>query len=54
MNFGFWELSIVAAVAFLFFGHRLPGMMRSLGQSIRSFKDGLRSGEEEVEPVKLA
>ena len=54
MNFGIWELSIVAAVAFLFFGHRLPGMMRSLGQGINSFKAGLRDGEAVAEPVKLS
>jgi sec-independent protein translocase protein TatA len=53
MNFGIWELLIVAAVAFLFFGNRLPGVMRSLGQSINSFKDGLRSGEMETQTVKL-
>ena len=53
MNFGIWELSIVAAIAFLFFGTRLPGMMRSLGQGINSFKEGLRSGELDSDSKQL-
>jgi TatA/E family protein of Tat protein translocase len=50
---GVWELMIVAAVAFLFFGHRLPGVFKSLGQSVKSFKDGLQAGEAEPEVVKV-
>lgn len=49
MNFGPWELMIVGGIAFLFFGNRLPSMMRSLGQSMNSFKEGLRQGEIEPE-----
>jgi TatA/E family protein of Tat protein translocase len=40
-GFGHWELLIVALVAFLLFGHRLPIVMNSLGGSIRSFRDGM-------------
>jgi TatA/E family protein of Tat protein translocase len=54
MNFGIWELSIVAAVAFLFFGHRLPGVMKDLAKGIRGFKEGLRDGENETETVKIS
>jgi len=50
---GVWQLMIVAAVAFLFFGHRLPAMMRSLGQSVNSLKEGLREGAAEAEVVKV-
>ena len=46
MNFGPWELMIVGGIAFMFFGNRLPSMMRSLGQSVSSFKEGLAHGEE--------
>jgi len=53
MNFGPWELMIVAGVAFLFFGNRLPSMMRSLGQSVNSFKEGLSQGEMEPETVSV-
>jgi sec-independent protein translocase protein TatA len=54
MNFGPWELLIVAAVAFLFFGNRLPAMMRSLGQSVTSFKEGLSNGELDPDSAKLS
>lgn len=42
------DLVVVAAVALLLFGNRLPAMMRSLGQGIREFKDGIngKSGED--------
>lgn len=39
---GMTQLLIVAFVALLFFGNRLPGAMRSVGTSIRSFKEGLK------------
>ena len=41
---GFPELLIFALVLLLLFGHRLPGVMRSLGRGIIEFKKGL-SGE---------
>lgn len=51
MNFGPWELLIVGGIAFLFFGNRLPSMMRSLGQSLNSFKQGLANGEAETPQI---
>jgi sec-independent protein translocase protein TatA len=41
------ELGIVALLALLFFGNRLPGMMRSLGSGVNEFKKGMREGENE-------
>lgn len=38
---GTTELLIGLAVAFLLFGNRLPGVMRSLGQGMKEFKDGV-------------
>jgi sec-independent protein translocase protein TatA len=35
------ELMVVALVALLLFGNRLPKLMRSLGQSVTEFKHGL-------------
>lgn len=32
------ELAIIGAVAVLLFGHRLPNVMRSLGQGMKEFK----------------
>lgn len=45
-----WQVLIVAAVALLLFGHRLPGTMRSLGQGINEFKKGLHEEDDEEEP----
>ena len=42
---GHWEIVIIGAVIVLLFGHRLPGVMHSLGQGMRMFQDGLR-GED--------
>ena len=39
-----WELLVILAVILLLFGHRLPGMARSLGSGITEFKRGLKEG----------
>lgn len=41
------ELLIVLAVVLLLFGHRLPGMARSLGSGITEFKRGLKDGAKQ-------
>jgi len=47
------ELLIIFAIIVLLFGaSRLPGLGKSVGQSIRDFKTGL-SGDDEEEPKKL-
>ena len=38
------ELLIILVVVLLLFGHRLPGMARSLGSGITEFKRGLKDG----------
>jgi sec-independent protein translocase protein TatA len=43
---GHTELLVVAFVALILFGNRLPGVMRSLGQSISEFRHGLHSPDE--------
>lgn len=50
--FGFmlqgYEILIIAVVLFLLFGaSRLPQLAKSLGQSRRAFKEGMREAEEE-------
>ena len=40
------ELLIILAVVLLLFGHRIPGMARSLGSGITEFKRGLKDGVE--------
>ncbi|MFW6189498.1 MAG: twin-arginine translocase TatA/TatE family subunit [Planctomycetota bacterium] len=39
---GHWELLIALAVVLLIFGSRLPSAARSLGESLKMFKSGLR------------
>ena len=57
MLFGFFgfpgstELLIVAFIALLFFGNRLPGIMRSLGRSVVEFKKGVSGIEEDLDKV---
>lgn len=43
------QLLIIAAIAFLLFGNRLPSVMRSLGRSVTEFKKGVAGIEEEVD-----
>lgn len=40
-GFSMFHWLIVAGIAFMLFGNRLPNVMRSLGQSITEFKKGL-------------
>lgn len=42
-----WEWIIILVVILLLFGHRLPGMARSLGSGITEFKRGLKDGSKE-------
>lgn len=57
MNFGTTEIILIVAVLFLLFGAtRLPQLAKSLGQSRKAFKEGMREAEEEeaAERAKLA
>jgi sec-independent protein translocase protein TatA len=51
---GTTELLVVMVVMVILFGHRLPSLMRSLGQSATAFKHGLREVAEVDDPVKTA
>jgi len=44
---GITQLLIVGAIVLLFFGNRLPSVMRSLGQGITEFKKGIKDDESE-------
>ncbi len=48
---GFPELLVFALVLLLLFGHRLPGVMRSLGRGIIEFKKGLSGQRSDNEPT---
>jgi sec-independent protein translocase protein TatA len=57
MNFGTTEILLIVAVLFLLFGAtRLPQLAKSLGQSRKAFKEGMREAEEEekAEQQKLS
>ncbi len=41
------ELVIVLVIVMVLFGNRLPGTMRSLGQSLVQFKKGMRDNDED-------
>ncbi|MCB0349365.1 MAG: twin-arginine translocase TatA/TatE family subunit [Bdellovibrionales bacterium] len=46
---GIWEIVLLLAVVLLLFGpSRLPGLGKSLGESIRGFKKGLSDNEIDV------
>jgi sec-independent protein translocase protein TatA len=48
MNFGTTEIILIVAVLFLLFGAtRLPQLAKSLGQSRKAFREGLREAEED-------
>ena len=48
-SFGGWEMIVVAGVCLLFFGNRLPSVMRSLGKSVTEFKKGVAGIEDDIE-----
>ncbi|MGQ3685842.1 MAG: Sec-independent protein translocase subunit TatA/TatB [Candidatus Loosdrechtia sp.] len=49
---GGWEWVIIGSIVFLFFGKRLPDVMRSVGKSFASFRQGFKGVEEEIKEVK--
>jgi sec-independent protein translocase protein TatA len=55
MHFGTTEIILIIAVVFLLFGAtRLPQLAKSIGQSRKAFKEGMREAEEEDKPVAPA
>ncbi|MEW4489381.1 twin-arginine translocase TatA/TatE family subunit [Thalassoglobus sp. JC818] len=44
-GFGTAELVLFLFVGLLLFGHRLPSTMKSVGQSFRSFRQGIQDEE---------
>ena len=45
-SFGTAQILILAFVVLLLFGKRLPSTMRSIGESFREFRRGLRSADD--------
>ncbi len=46
---GIWEILIIALVALLLFGRRLPEVGRSLGRGIVEFKKGLSDVQDGID-----
>ncbi|MBI4567165.1 MAG: twin-arginine translocase TatA/TatE family subunit [Planctomycetes bacterium] len=49
---GPWEILLIAMVALLLFGRRLPEVGRSLGKGLVEFKKGMKGITEEIDDVK--
>ncbi len=53
MPFGTTEIILIVAVLFLLFGaSRLPQLAKSLGQSRKAFKEGMKEAEDEERAEK--
>lgn len=47
---GMSEVLVIALVVLLFFGgKKIPELMKGLGKGVRSFKDGMKEIEKDVE-----
>jgi len=46
------ELAIIAIVALLLFGRRLPEIARNIGKSLTEFKKGVHEAKEDVNQLK--
>jgi sec-independent protein translocase protein TatA len=49
-NFGAGEIVIVALVVLLLFGgKKIPELMKGLGKGVKSFKDGMKEVEKDLD-----
>jgi sec-independent protein translocase protein TatA len=53
-NIGGPEMVLVAFVALLIFGNRLPSVMRSIGKSVTEFKKGVAGIEDDIDQAVTA
>ena len=50
---GMWEVIIVALVILLLFGgKKIPELMKGVGKGVKSFKDGMKGVEDDVNDIK--
>ncbi|MBE6237599.1 MAG: twin-arginine translocase TatA/TatE family subunit [Bacteroidales bacterium] len=48
-----WEWIIIALVVLLLFGgKKIPELMRGLGKGVKSFKQGMKEVESEMDEIK--
>lgn len=49
LNLGAGEIMLIALVVLLLFGgKKIPELMKGLGRGVKSFKDGMRDIDEEI------
>jgi len=46
------EMCIIAGIAVLLFGARLPSIMSNVGKSISTFKQGFLEGKKELQDIE--
>ena len=52
-NFGIWEIILIVLVILLIFGgKKIPELMRGLGKGVKSFKQGMKEVEGEMDEIK--
>lgn len=52
-SIGFWEILLLVLVFLLLFGgKKIPELMRGLGKGMRSFKEGMKDVESELDEAK--
>lgn len=48
--FGTWEIVLILLVILLLFGgKKIPELMKGLGKGVKSFKEGMKEVEKEIE-----
>jgi sec-independent protein translocase protein TatA len=51
-NNGPWEWIIILVVVLIFFGAgKLPAVLGQMGKGVKSFKEGIKEGEEEAKTL---
>lgn len=50
---GMQEVLLIALVVLLFFGgKKIPELMKGLGKGVKSFKEGVKEAQEEIDKAK--
>lgn len=50
---GHWEIiAIVVVILLLFGGKKIPELMKALGKGVKSFKEGVKEVEKEIDDDK--
>lgn len=53
MNLGFSEILLITLVVLLLFGgKKIPELMKGLGKGVRSFKDGMKGIEDDIDETE--